>query len=61
MNPFTGAQLATWTNGWWIAKTREEWCAECRIGMKRLRTALPVLESVGLIELRVFKYGVDAR
>jgi len=40
----------------WLAKRREDWWEECRITPKRFDRACKLLESLGIIETKVFKF-----
>lgn len=42
---------------WWIAKTREEWMAECGLTLKQYKRAVSVLKEKGLVEVKVMKFG----
>jgi hypothetical protein len=41
----------------WLAKGRAEWWHECRISPKQADRALNLLQSRGLIEVKLFKFG----
>jgi hypothetical protein len=42
---------------YWIAKTREEWMEECGITHTQYLRVMPILKSLGLVEVRVMKFG----
>ena len=42
---------------YWIAKTKEAWMVETRLTENEIRRALPRLQSLGLIECRVWKFA----
>ena len=41
----------------WLAKGRADWWHECRVSPKQADRALQILETKGLIEVRLFQFG----
>ena len=42
---------------WWVAKKREDWWDECRLTPKQFDRAAQVLEKLGLIVLKTFRFN----
>lgn len=43
----------------WLAKKRTDWWDECRISLKQYIRAIKILESMKLVEIKVFKFNGD--
>ncbi len=42
---------------WWVAKSLQEWAAECHLSLMQVRRSIGILESKGLLEVQSFMLG----